>query len=113
MLSNHWRQLSLQITNDDWFTENKWTIERSGKFKKSSEKYLRNVKISKKIQECIDSLSRLREPRRGGERKKGKVEGAYAINISKSVRLLYVVNDTTHTIYLLDIGVHKKVYGND
>lgn len=61
----------------------------------------------------MNTLQAAPDPRRLGGRKFGRLEGVYGAKLSKSVRLLYVVDYDARQIKLLAIGNHEETYGSD
>ena len=48
-----------------------------------------------------------------GERKHGHLRHLYSYRITKSIRLLYLVDRRRNAIALVDLDDHKNVYGRD
>ena len=85
-----------------------WDIVKSAKFDKLRTQYSRDKTIYRKLQESLALLSQAQDPGR-----LGRLKGVYALGISKSIRLLYIVDYDMHQIRLLVVGDHKVVYGRD
>lgn len=90
-----------------------WEIVASGAFDKKAKKYSRDKQIRSSLDACLALLHNEESPERLGNLKTGPLGGVYAYNLTKSIRLLYLVDYNTRTIKLIDIGDHKEVYGKD
>lgn len=94
----------------------KWKLVQSNRYAKRMKKYRRNREVNKVLDERLKSLQAAADPRRLGEIKFRQMNGAdeaYGTWLSKSVRLLFAVDDDAQEIRLLDMGSHKEVYGRD
>lgn len=94
-------------------TEVKWKLVQSNQYVKHMKRYRHDQAVIKVLHERVKSLRKATEPRRLGDIKVGQLNGAYGTRLSKSVRLLFTVDDDAHEIRLLNIGNHKEVYGHD
>ncbi len=93
--------------------EAKWGLVKSRQYDKHKKGYLHDQAVSKALCERLESLQNAEDPGRLGDIKIGPLKGVYGTRLSKSVRLLFVVDYDAQLIRLLDIGDHKKVYGRD
>ena len=75
--------------------------------------YSRNIELCKKLNDMVDLLKDVDDPRRVGDRKAGQFKNTYTIPLSKQYRLMYNVVDAKHEVWLLKIGNRKQVYGHD
>lgn len=91
----------------------RWTLVKSKRYEKHVKAYLHDQRITKALCERLESLRDAKCPERLGDHKIGRLNGAYGTRLSKSVRLLYVIDYSARVIRLLDIGDHKEVYGHD
>ena len=91
----------------------KWEVVTSAKFDKGRAQYSRDKSIGRRLQERLELLPWAKDPGRLGDRKSGRLSGVYSLKISKSIRLLYVVDYDKHQIRLLGMGNHKEMYGRD
>ena len=88
-----------------------WTVERSGKVKKSLKKYKSDKHVWKKFKNAIKALVEAKDP---AELAYKKPPGGRCIFwITNSVRMLYWMNHEKKIIYLGILGDHKEVYGWD
>lgn len=76
-------------------------------------KYSRVKEITKKLDEYTKCFKSSPNPERFGDMKTGRYKNMYGIAITKSIRLIYKVDHTSHKIIFYAIGDHKEVYGND
>lgn len=91
----------------------KWTFVESSSYGRCRRSYSRDHNVLKALDELLNTLQVAPDPRRLGDRKFGRLEGVYGAKLSKSVRLLYVVDYDARQIKLLAIGNHKETYGRD
>ncbi len=94
-------------------SEAKWILVQSRQYEKHRKRYLHDQNVSKALCERLKSLQDAKDPERLGDIKVGPLNGAYGTRLSKSVRLLFVVDRGAKVIRLLDIGDHKNVYRRD
>ena len=64
------------------------------------------IRLMEEIKCCTD-------PSIFGERKRWKYKQCYGVHLTRSVSFIYRVDYTSHTVYALDIGDHKWLYGRD
>lgn len=93
--------------------EAKWGLVKSKQYDKHRKRHLHDQAVSEALCERLKSLQNAEDPGRLGGIKLGPLNGVYGAWLSKSVRLLFVVDYGTQVIRLLDIGNHKEVYGRD
>lgn len=91
----------------------KWVFDEGPQYKKHKRKYMHNQTVNKALCERLESLQVARDPGRLGDIKLGPLNGVYGTRLSRSVRLLYLVDHAAQVIRLLAIGDHKEVYGRD
>lgn len=103
----------MQTPDDSGRTADKWSVVEGTKFDKNRAQYVRDENINKRLQEQLELLPQAEDPGRLGDRKSGRLKGAYTIKLSKSIRLLYVVDYDEYQIRLLGVGDHKEIYGRD
>jgi len=87
------------------------TTSKFSKLLRKKEESFQDYVITK-ISEAIELLRNSENPESLGEKKKGKLKGLYAYELTKSSRLLYKVERREGKIYvvLLRVCNHKQVY---
>jgi mRNA-degrading endonuclease RelE of RelBE toxin-antitoxin system len=71
----------------------------------------KNTEMQERTKKKLRELESVENPLLLGE-KKGNL-GFYAVDISRSDRIAYIVDFKTSEIYLLKVCSHKQVYGRD
>ena len=61
----------------------------------------------------LGDLRDCNDPSIFGERKRQKYKHCYGVHLTKSVSLIYRIDYSSRTVYVLDIGDHKWLYGRD
>ena len=89
-------------------SEAKWILVQSRQYEKHMKRYLHDQNVSKALCERLKSLQDAKDPERLGDIKVGPLNGAYGTRLSKSVRLLFVVDRGAKVIRLLDMGGSQK-----
>ena len=88
-----------------------WTVDRSGKVKKSLKKYKSDKHVSNKFENAIKRLVTIEDPAEIAYKK--TPDDKCIFWITKSVRLLYWMDYEKKIIFLGKMGDHKEVYGWD
>ena len=82
----------------------------------SLKKYERGKPVMKRIGTFAGDVKELHyetNPQMLGTEKAHAFSGAYARNLSDSVRLIFTIDYESHVIMLLKLGDHKETYGRD
>ena len=90
-----------------------WKIRQEGKMLKALKNFKGNAPVMAKLTKLIGCMKVCKNPSTLGERKHGVHGGCYGAHLTKSVSLIYSIDYASHTVWILDIGDHKRLYGRD
>ena len=88
-------------------------IQESASIVKSLQHYRADKAVIKNYRRFVEDLERSNNPEDVGIRKKGKYRHCVGVHITKSVVLVYRIDQAARRIDLLSMGDHKMVYGRD
>ena len=90
-----------------------WNVKQEGKMHKALKNFRGNAPVMARLAEFIGDIKVCDDPSVVGERKKGAHRHCYGIHLTKSVSLVYSIDYASHTVWILDVGDHKRLYGRD
>lgn len=80
---------------------------------KKLNKYKANKQLVSNCRNFIKELETVEDPGRIGEIKCGQYKNCRGKHMTKSHSLIYYVDYTTRTVFLIDLDDHKNLYGRD
>lgn len=90
-----------------------WEVDDQPRMKKGVKSIRGNERATKNLISFLEELKICKDPADIGERKSGSYRNCYGVHLTKSVSLIYRIDYKLHTVYLIDIGDHKRLYGRD
>ena len=90
-----------------------WKIRLNDNFDKKLHKHRSNKEVLDGYANAALELAHSIDPRRLGDRKRGRLHHLYGYRLTKSYRLLYHVDRDNGEIVMVDLDDHKNVYGRD
>ena len=90
-----------------------WEVKNEGKIVKGLKNLKGNAAVMNSFIRLMEEIKYCKDPSILGERKRWKYKHCYGVHLTKSVSFIYRVDYSSHTVYALDIGDHKWLYGRD
>lgn len=88
-----------------------WEIKTDEKFDRQLRRLRTNKDVVSGYKKALTDLINSKDPRKLGKYKHGRLRYCLSYEITKSYRLLYLVNFELNQIQLVFIGDHKTVFG--
>lgn len=91
----------------------RWEVVYGKRMDKALKNLRGNMPVMSKFVQLLDGIRDCGDPSVFGEKKHQKYRHCYGAHLTKSVSFIYRIDYATHTVYALDLGDHKWLYGRD
>lgn len=90
-----------------------WEVAQDDGMAKALKNLKGNAPAMDGLVRIMEDMRICKDPAVFGKRKRWKYSECYGVHLTKSVSLIYKVDYASHTVYALDVGDHKWLYGRD
>ena len=90
-----------------------WEIGEGRRLPKALKHLKGNAPVLRNYARLVERLKSCSDPSALGERKRGDYKRCHGVHLTKSISVIYSVDYASRTVWILDIGDNKWLYGRD